>query len=157
MSFEVIKLVYNKTFVEIMKNTVHFRNFENSRLNKSDVKIGEDECFLIGTFIFQTILCSVVLHLHYCGDEHHAWTCWKRDVRDLFFTKLASNIHRQENQLITVFQRYCLSSIERWAFRLSKTPLLARFHSNGESGRLDEVRGRRRWVGVLVVVELLRI
>ena len=45
----------------------------------------------------------------------------------------------------------------RWAFRLSKTPLLARFHSNGESGRLDEVRGRRRWVGVLVVVELLRI
>jgi len=29
MSFEVIKWVYNKTFVEIMKNTVHFRNFEN--------------------------------------------------------------------------------------------------------------------------------
>ena len=71
MSFEVIKWVYNKTFVEIMKNTVHFRNFENSRLNKSDVKIGEDERFLIGTFIFQTILCSVVLHLPYCGDEHH--------------------------------------------------------------------------------------
>ena len=62
MSFEVIKWVYNKTFVEIMKN---------SRLNKSDVKIGEDERFLIGTFIFQTILCSVVLHLPYCGDEHH--------------------------------------------------------------------------------------
>ena len=79
MSFEVIKWVYNKTFVEIMKNTVHFRNFENtvgifggiSRLNKSDVKIGEDERFLIVTFIFQTILCSVVLHLPYCGDEHH--------------------------------------------------------------------------------------
>ena len=74
MSFEVIKWVYNKTFVKIMKNTVHFRNFENfenSRLNKSDVKIGEDERFLIGTFIFQTILCSVVLHLPYCGDEHH--------------------------------------------------------------------------------------
>ena len=71
MSFEVIKLVYNKTFVEIMKNTVHFRNFENSRLNKSDVKIGEDERFLIVTFILQTILCSVVLHLPYCGDEHH--------------------------------------------------------------------------------------
>ena len=71
MSFEVIKWVYNKTFVEIMKNTVHFRNFENSRLNKSDVKIGEDERFLIGTFIFQTILCSVVLHLPYCGDENH--------------------------------------------------------------------------------------
>ena len=65
----------------------------------------------------------------------------------------SQHIHRQENQLITVFQRYCLSSIERWAFRLSKTPLFARFHSNGESGRLDEVRGRRRWVGVLVVVE----
>ena len=65
MSFEVIKWVYNKTFVEIMKK------FENSRLNKSDVKIGEDERFLIGTFIFQTILCSVVLHLPYCGDEHH--------------------------------------------------------------------------------------
>ena len=63
MSFEVIKLVYNKTFVEIMKNTVHFRNFENSRLNKSDVKIGEDERFLIVTFIFQTILNLVVLHL----------------------------------------------------------------------------------------------
>ena len=63
MSFEVIKWVYNKTFVEIMKNTVHFRNFENSRLNKSDVKIGEDERFLIVTFIFQTILNLVVLHL----------------------------------------------------------------------------------------------
>ena len=63
MSFEVIKWVYNKTFVEVMKNTVHFRNFENSRLNKSDVKIGEDERFLIVTFIFQTILNLVVLHL----------------------------------------------------------------------------------------------
>ena len=58
MSFEVIKWVYNKTFVKIMKNTVHFRNFEknirnseNSRLNKSDVKIGEDERFLIGTTV----------------------------------------------------------------------------------------------------------
>ena len=60
MSFEVIKWVYNKTFVEIMKNTVHFRNFENSRLNKSDVKIGEDERFLIVTFIFQTILNFVL-------------------------------------------------------------------------------------------------
>ena len=49
MSFEVIKWVYNKTFVEVMKNTV---NFENSRLNKSDVKIGEDERFLIGTTVF---------------------------------------------------------------------------------------------------------
>ena len=29
MSFEVIKWVDNKTFVKIMKNTVHFRNFEN--------------------------------------------------------------------------------------------------------------------------------
>ena len=70
MSFEVIKWVYNKTFVKIMKNTVHFRNLanemkysENSRLNKSDVKIGEDERFLIVTFIFQTILNLVVLHL----------------------------------------------------------------------------------------------
>ena len=71
MSFEVIKWVYNKTFVEIMKNTVHFRNFENSRLNNNDVKIGEDERFLIVTFIFQTILNLVVLHLPYCGDEHH--------------------------------------------------------------------------------------
>ena len=59
MSFEVIKWVYNKTFVKIMKNTVHFRNFleigklsEKSRLNKSDVKIGEDERFLIGTTVF---------------------------------------------------------------------------------------------------------
>ena len=60
--FEVIKWVYNKTFVEIMKN---------SRLNKSDVKIGEDERFLIVTFIFQTILNLVVLHLPYCGGEHH--------------------------------------------------------------------------------------
>jgi hypothetical protein len=160
MSFEVIKLVYNKTFVEIMKNTVHFRSVGNtvgiSRLNKSDVKIGEDERFLIGTTVFKTILYLFLRQPAYWKGEHHAWTCWKRDVRDLFFTKLASHIHRQENQLITVFQRYCLSSIERWAFRLSKTPLLARFHSNGESGRLDEVRGRRRWVGVLVV-ELLRI
>ena len=67
MSFEVIKWVYNKTFVKIMKNTVHFRNFEkknirnsDSRLNKSDVKIGEDERFLIVTFIFQTILNLVL-------------------------------------------------------------------------------------------------
>ena len=50
MSFEVIKWAYNKTFVKIMKNAVHFR--ENSRLNKSDVKIGEDERFLIGTTVF---------------------------------------------------------------------------------------------------------
>ena len=48
MSFEVIKWVYNKTFVEIMK---------------SDVKVGADECFLIVTFIFQTILNLVVVHL----------------------------------------------------------------------------------------------
>jgi len=53
MSFEVIKWVYNKTFVKIMKKTVHFRIFlENSHLNKSDVKIGEDERFLIGTTVF---------------------------------------------------------------------------------------------------------
>ena len=39
---------------------------------KSDVKVGADECFLIVTFIFQTILCLVVVHLRYCGDEHHA-------------------------------------------------------------------------------------
>ena len=71
MSFEVIKWVYNKTFVEIMKNTVHFRNFEKYSellhlfflhhlfsssssffLNKSDVKIGEDERFLIGATLF---------------------------------------------------------------------------------------------------------
>ena len=72
MSFEVIKWVYNKTFVEIMKNTVHFRNFENSRLNKSDVKIGEDERFLIVTFIFQTILNSVLRQIPYSQEEHHA-------------------------------------------------------------------------------------
>ena len=75
MSFEVIKWVYNKTFVKIMKNTVHFRNFENfenSRLNKSDVKIGEDERFLIVTFIFQTILNSVLRQIPYSQEEHHA-------------------------------------------------------------------------------------
>ena len=32
-------------------------------MNKSDVKIGEDERFLIVTFIFQTILNLVVVHL----------------------------------------------------------------------------------------------
>ena len=61
MSFEVIKWVYNKTFVKIMKNTVHcplpeprwdLRGMGISRLNKSDVKIGEDERFLIGTTVF---------------------------------------------------------------------------------------------------------
>ena len=79
MSFEVIKWVYNKTFVKIMKNTVHFRNFQiflkrslNSRLNKSDVKIGEDERFLIVTFIFQTILNSVLRQIPYSQEEHHA-------------------------------------------------------------------------------------
>ena len=57
MSFEVIKWVYNKTFVKIMKNTVHFRKEENSRLNKSDVKIVEDErlsftrAFLLGGLV----------------------------------------------------------------------------------------------------------
>ena len=65
MSFEVIKWVYNKTFVEVMKN-------ENSRLNKSDVKIGEDERFLIVTFIFQTILNSVLRQIPYSQEEHHA-------------------------------------------------------------------------------------
>ena len=52
MSFEVIKWVYNKTFVEIIKKII-----------KSDVKVGADECFLIVTFIFQTILNLVVVHL----------------------------------------------------------------------------------------------
>ena len=38
-----------------------FRKYsENSRLNKSDVKIGEDERFLIGTTVFWTILCFVL-------------------------------------------------------------------------------------------------
>ena len=79
MSFEVIKWVYNKTFVEIMKNTAYFPK-KMKKINgiflrenkKSDVKVGADECFLIVTFIFQTILCLVVVHLRYCGDEHHA-------------------------------------------------------------------------------------
>ena len=60
MSFEVIKWVYNKTIVEIMKNTVKIFLRENK---KSDVKVGADECFLIVTFIFQTILNLVVVHL----------------------------------------------------------------------------------------------
>ena len=72
MSFEVIKWVYNKTFVEIMKNTVHFRTVGISRLNKSDVKIGEDERFLIVIFIFQTILNSVLRQIPYSQEEHHA-------------------------------------------------------------------------------------
>ena len=74
MSFEVIKWVYNKTFVEIMKNTAYFpKNGIFLRENKkSDVKVGADECFLIVTFIFQTTLNLVVVHLRYCGDEHHA-------------------------------------------------------------------------------------
>ena len=69
MSFEVIKWVYNKTFVKIMKNAPYF---PQKSTKKSDVKAGADECFLIVTFIFQTILCLVVVHLRYCGDEHHA-------------------------------------------------------------------------------------
>ena len=56
MFFEVIKWVYNKTFVEIMKNTAYFPK----KIKKSDVKIGEDERFLIVTFIFQTILNLVL-------------------------------------------------------------------------------------------------
>ena len=60
MSFEVIKWVYNKTFVKIMKNTAYLKNEKNK---KSDVKVGADECFLIVTFIFQTILNLVVVHL----------------------------------------------------------------------------------------------
>ena len=71
MSSEVIKWVYNKTFVKIMKNTAYFP--KKLRENKkSDVKVGADECFLIVTFILQTVLNSVVVHLRYCGDEHHA-------------------------------------------------------------------------------------
>ena len=35
------------------------KKHSDSRLNKSDVKIGEDERFLIGTTLFQTILCLV--------------------------------------------------------------------------------------------------
>ena len=63
MSFEVIKWVYNKTFVEIMKNTAYFPNIFLRENKKSDVKVGADECFLIVTFIFQTILNLVVVHL----------------------------------------------------------------------------------------------
>ena len=148
MSFEVIKWVYNKTFVEIMKNTVHFRKYRwtleqkwcqdrwgwavsHRDIHISDyIKLG---CRASPLMRRRTSCMNMLL-------EGRGW---------FFLMKSASHIHRQENQLITVFQRYCLSSIERWAFRLSKTPLLARFHSNGESGRLDEVRGRRRWVCLL--------
>ena len=63
MSFEVIKWVYNKTFVEIMKNTAYFPGIFLRENKKSDVKVGADECFLIVTFIFQTILNLVVVHL----------------------------------------------------------------------------------------------
>ena len=97
MSFEVIKWVYNKTFVEIMKNTAYFPKKWKKYIKiagivlsaaraslgssgdgieevgilpiklrenkKSDVKVGADECFLIVTFIFQTILNLVVVHL----------------------------------------------------------------------------------------------
>ena len=159
MSFEVIKWVYNKTFVKIMKNTVHFRNFEKFWKLSLEQKWCQDRWGWAVSHRDNRILDYIMLGFQ-------ATSLLKRGTsrmnmlkkgRPWFFTKSASHIHRQENQLITVFQRYCLSSIERWAFRLSKTPLLARFHSNGESGRLDEVRGRRRWVGVLVVVELLRI
>ena len=45
---------------------------ENSRLNKSDVKIGEDERFLIVTFIFQAILNSGLRQIPYSQEEHHA-------------------------------------------------------------------------------------
>ena len=55
MSSEVIKWVCNKTFVKIMKTF--------GKIKKSDVKVGADECFLIVTFIFQTILNLVVVHL----------------------------------------------------------------------------------------------
>ena len=33
MSFEVIKWVYNKTFVEVMKNTVHFHYFKIPKMD----------------------------------------------------------------------------------------------------------------------------
>ena len=74
MSFEVIKRVYNKTFVKIMKNTAYFPDLEITFFifPQFHFKVGADECFLIVTFIFQTILCLVVVHLRYCGDEHHA-------------------------------------------------------------------------------------
>ena len=67
--------LFNK--VVALKPSLIWRRFLNKsdvnfcRLNKSDVKIGEDERFLIVTFIFQTILNLVVVHLRYCGDEHH--------------------------------------------------------------------------------------
>ena len=156
MSFEVIKWVYNKTFVKIMKNTVHFRNFEKLSLEQ---KWCQDRWGWAVSHRDIHISDYIKLGCRASPLMRRRTSCMNMllEGRGWFLMKSASHIHRQENQLITVFQRYCLSSIERWAFRLSKTPLLARFHSNGESGRLDEVRGRRRWVGVLVVVELLRI
>ena len=151
MSFEVIKWVYNKTFVEIMKNTAYFP--------KKWKKWCQGRCGWVLSHRDIHISDYIKLGCRASPLMRRRASCMNMllEGRGWFLMKSASHIHRQENQLITVFQRYCLSSIERWAFRLSKTPLLARFHSNGESGRLDEVRGRRRWVGVLVVVELLRI
>ena len=58
MSFEVIKWVYNKTFVKIMKNTAYFPKIFLRENKKSDVKVGADECFLI-----VTLLNLVVVHL----------------------------------------------------------------------------------------------
>ena len=162
MSFEVIKWVYNKTFVEIMKNTVHFRNFEKFWNFWVKLSLEQKSCQDRWGWAVshRDIHISDYIKLGFAANPlmRRRTSCMNmlKKGRPWFLMKSASYIHRQENQLIKVFQRYCLSSIERWAFRLSKTPLLARFHSNGESGRLDEVRGRRRWVGVLVV-ELLRI
>ena len=53
MSFEVIKWVYNKTFVKIMKNTVHFRNFE----------IFSAFFFLLLLLLFSLLLLPLPLHL----------------------------------------------------------------------------------------------
>ena len=41
----------------------YFPNIFLRENKKSDVKVGADECFLIVTFIFQTILNLVVVHL----------------------------------------------------------------------------------------------
>ena len=146
MSFEVIKWVYNKTFVEIMKNTVHFRKLLDLGIPSCQDRWGwavSHRDIHISDYIKLGCRASPLMR--------RRTSCMNMllEGRGWFLMKSASHIHRQENQLITVFQRYCLSSVERWAFRLSKTPLLARFHSNGESGRLDEVRGRRRWVCLL--------
>ena len=145
-----------------MKNTAHFRNFENflnilknSRLNKSDVKIGEDERFLIGTTVFKTILCLVLRQPAYWGAEHREQTCPAMGVF-MDFKKSQHRLPCPQTYRVANKQPSTFSTTKRPSFWLSKTLSFASIHYDGESGRLDEfvLKFSPKWIRLEAKIQI---